>query len=140
MVGRIVRMSRTEQFSACHRLHSKELDDNENAKLFGKCNNKNGHGHNYKWEVTIRGAVCEQTGMVYDLAELKEAMAAVMETVDHKNLDLDVEYFRSRVSTTENLTSYLWSELEQHLRKPELLYKITVWETDKNKFTYKREK
>lgn len=90
----IVELTRIETFSACHRLNSQELSEKLNEETFGKCNNPNGHGHNYKWEVTLKGTVDTVTGMVYNLALLKKEMAAVLELVDHKNLDLDLDYFR----------------------------------------------
>lgn len=90
----VVELTRIEIFSACHRLNSQELSEKLNEETFGKCNNPNGHGHNYRWEVTLRGTVDTVTGMVYNLTHLKKEMAAVLELVDHKNLDLDVDYFR----------------------------------------------
>ncbi|KAI1230724.1 6-pyruvoyl tetrahydrobiopterin synthase, partial [Lamprotornis superbus] len=80
----------------CHAClsHSKSLSDEENLKLFGKCNNPNGHGHNYKVVVTVRGEIDPVSGMVMNLTDLKEYMQeAIMEPLDHKNLDKDVPYF-----------------------------------------------
>lgn len=90
----IVDLTRIETFSASHRLHSEFLIPEENQEIFGKCNNPNGHGHNYRWEVCLRGPVDEKTGMVYNLTNLKREMAAVLDLVDHRNIDLDVDYFR----------------------------------------------
>ncbi|XP_045872283.1 6-pyruvoyl tetrahydrobiopterin synthase isoform X1 [Meles meles] len=88
------RVSRLVTFSATHRLHSKSLSNEENLKLFGKCNNPNGHGHNYKVVVTVHGEIDPVTGMVMNLTDLKEYMEeAIMKPLDHKNLDLDVPYF-----------------------------------------------
>ncbi|NXU41052.1 PTPS synthase, partial [Drymodes brunneopygia] len=87
--ARLARLSRSVTFSACHRLHSKSLSDEENLKLFGKCNNPNGHGHNYRG-----GKIDPVSGMVMNLTELKEYMQeAIMEPLDHKNLDKDVPFF-----------------------------------------------
>ncbi|KAF3830887.1 hypothetical protein GH733_002125 [Mirounga leonina] len=89
-----VRVSRLVSFSATHRLHSKSLSNEENLKLFGKCNNLNGHGHNYKVVVTVHGEIDPVTGMVMNLTDLKEYMEeAIMKPLEHKNLDLDVPYF-----------------------------------------------
>ncbi|KAM6044929.1 6-pyruvoyl tetrahydrobiopterin synthase isoform 1-T2 [Theristicus caerulescens] len=97
--ARLARLSRSVCFSACHRLHSKSLSDEENLKLFGKCNNPNGHGHNYKVIVTVRGEIDPVSGMVINLTDLKEYMQeAIMEPLDHKNLDKDVPYFAEVVS------------------------------------------
>uniref|UniRef100_A0A914C6J4 6-pyruvoyl tetrahydrobiopterin synthase n=1 Tax=Acrobeloides nanus TaxID=290746 RepID=A0A914C6J4_9BILA len=134
----IVQLKRVETFSAAHRLHSTELSDEENLQIFGKCNNPNSHGHNYTWEAVLKGPVDPRTGMVYNLADLKKEMAVVLEMVDHKNLDKDVAYFRDNniISTTENLAVFLYTELKNRMRSPELLYEVTVRETDKNIFTF----
>uniref|UniRef100_A0A674GQS7 6-pyruvoyl tetrahydrobiopterin synthase n=1 Tax=Taeniopygia guttata TaxID=59729 RepID=A0A674GQS7_TAEGU len=102
--ARLARLSRSVTFSACHRLHSKSLSDEENLKLFGKCNNPNGHGHNYKVVVTVRGEIDPVSGMVMNLTELKEFMQeAIMEPLDHKNLDKDVPYFSEVVRWVRGL-------------------------------------
>ncbi|VVC32743.1 6-pyruvoyl tetrahydropterin synthase, cysteine active site,6-pyruvoyl tetrahydropterin synthase/QueD [Cinara cedri] len=131
-------ITRIEQFSASHRLHSNNLSDEENVKIFGKCNNKYGHGHNYKVEITVRGPVDETTGMVMNIADLKKHINfAVLETLDHKNLDMDVPYFKDYVSTTENVAIFIWQQLKKVLNNPDLLYKIKLYETDKNVVVYK---
>ena len=108
----LVYLTRRETFSACHRLHSKQLNDEENKKIFDKCNNPNGHGHNYTVEVTVKGQVDTKTGMVMNITDLKKAMhIAIMDTLDHKNIDLDVAYFENIVSTTENVAVYIWREI-----------------------------
>ncbi|KAM8816091.1 6-pyruvoyl tetrahydrobiopterin synthase isoform 1-T1 [Rhynchonycteris naso] len=145
--GRLARVSRLVSFSASHRLHSKSLSNEENLKLFGKCNNPNGHGHNYKVVVTVRGEVHAEfiyvidpvTGMVMNLTDLKGYLEeAIMKPLDHKNLDLDVPYFADTVSTTENVAVYIWENLQKLL--PEgILYKVKVYETDSNIVVYKGE-
>uniref|UniRef100_A0AC35G1N4 6-pyruvoyl tetrahydrobiopterin synthase n=1 Tax=Panagrolaimus sp. PS1159 TaxID=55785 RepID=A0AC35G1N4_9BILA len=135
----IVDLIRCETFSASHRLNSEALNAEENKEIFGKCNNSNGHGHNYRWEVYLRGVIDEKTGMVYNLENLKREMSAVLDLVDHKNLDLDVDYFRENkmVSTTENVAMFLYDSLKERMEKPDLLLKVKVHETDKNSFVYK---
>ncbi|KAF4796672.1 6-pyruvoyl tetrahydrobiopterin synthase [Turdus rufiventris] len=76
--ARLARLSRSVTFSACHRLHSESLSDEENLKLFGKCNNANGHGHNYKVVVTVRGEIDPVSGMVMNLTDLKEYMQKLL--------------------------------------------------------------
>ncbi|VDL74237.1 unnamed protein product [Nippostrongylus brasiliensis] len=120
MVRGVVTMERVETFSAAHRLHSNQLSVEENQTVYGKCNNPNGHGHNYVWK-------------------LKKDMKTVLDTVDHKNLDKDVEWFQHNVSTSENVAIYLWEKLRVQMKKPKILYKVTVEETPKNIFTYKGE-
>ncbi|CAD6184447.1 unnamed protein product [Caenorhabditis auriculariae] len=132
----VVEMTRVEMFSACHRLHSKELSDAENREIYGKCNHINGHGHNYVWRVTLRGPTDSITGMVYDLAALKKEMASVLENVDHRNLDADVDWFQKRPSTSENVAIYLWDSLRAVMAVPEALHRVTLEETPKNIFSY----
>uniref|UniRef100_A0A2R8ML94 6-pyruvoyl tetrahydrobiopterin synthase n=1 Tax=Callithrix jacchus TaxID=9483 RepID=A0A2R8ML94_CALJA len=109
-------VSRGISFSASHRLHSKFLSEEENLKLFGKCSNPNGHGHNYKVVVTVHGQIDPATGMVMNLTDLKKHMEeAIMQPLDHKNLDLDVPYFADVVSTTENVAVYIWDNLQKVL-------------------------
>uniref|UniRef100_U3IH14 6-pyruvoyl tetrahydrobiopterin synthase n=2 Tax=Anas TaxID=8835 RepID=U3IH14_ANAPP len=137
--ARLARLSRAVSFSACHRLHSKALSDEENLKLFGKCNNPNGHGHNYKVIVTVRGEIDPVSGMVINLTDLKEYMQqAIMEPLDHKNLDKDVPYFAEVVSTTENVAVFIWENLKKLLPMG-TLYKVKVYETDQNIVVYKGE-
>ncbi|KAG5262662.1 hypothetical protein AALO_G00277460 [Alosa alosa] len=136
---RIGYITRVQSFSACHRLHSKALSDEENKKVFGKCNNPHGHGHNYKVEVTVRGKIDRRTGMVMNLTDLKQYIEeAIMIPLDHKNLDKDVPYFADVVSTTENLAVFIWDSLTK-LLPPNLLYEIKVYETDKNIVVYRGE-
>ncbi|KAM4885609.1 6-pyruvoyl tetrahydrobiopterin synthase isoform 1-T2 [Sylvia borin] len=119
--------------------HSKSLSDEENLKLFGKCNNPNGHGHNYKVVVTVRGEIDPVSGMVMNLTDLKEYMQkAIMEPLDHKNLDKDVPYFSEVVSTTENVAVFIWDNL-QRLLPPGILHKVEVHETEQNVVVYKGE-
>ncbi|XP_021368616.1 6-pyruvoyl tetrahydrobiopterin synthase-like [Mizuhopecten yessoensis] len=135
----IVYISRTESFSACHRLHSTQLSDEENRKIFGKCNNPYGHGHNYSVEVILRGPVDPVTGMVMNLTDLKKFMnMAIMDVMDHKNVDKDVPYFKDVVSTAENIAVFIWKSLSQHLESG-LLYEVKVHETGKNVAFYRGE-
>uniref|UniRef100_A0A8C2G740 6-pyruvoyl tetrahydrobiopterin synthase n=1 Tax=Cyprinus carpio TaxID=7962 RepID=A0A8C2G740_CYPCA len=132
-------ITRVQSFSACHRLHSKSLSDEENKRIFGKCNNPNGHGHNYTVEVTVRGKIDKNTGMVMNLTDLKEYIEeAIMKPFDHKNLDLDVPYFADVVSTTENLSVFIWDSMVK-LLPPDSLYEIRIYETDKNIVVYRGE-
>lgn len=136
----IAYLTRIEKFSACHRLHSPGLGDEENAEVYGKCNNFHGHGHNYTVEVTLRGPVCPVKGMVMNINDLKKYInSAIMDTLDHKNLDKDVPYFKNVVSTTENLVIYIWNSLKELLEDPGLLYEIKIYETDKNVVFYRGE-
>ncbi|KAF7989564.1 hypothetical protein HCN44_008238 [Aphidius gifuensis] len=140
MSAPIAYLTRRESISSCHRLHSPHLSEEENKKTYGKCNNYWGHGHNYTVEVTVRGPVDSKTGMVINIADLKIYMHKVlMEQLDHKNLDKDVEYFKSVVSTTENVAIYIFNELKKLMDKPSLLYEVKIWETEKNIVIYRGE-
>ncbi|KAG9475683.1 hypothetical protein GDO78_003864 [Eleutherodactylus coqui] len=95
---RVTEIARTASFSACHRLHCNSLTEEENKRIFGKCNNPNGHGHNYRVIVTVRGEINPVTGMVMNLTDLKKHMEeAIMIPLDHKNLDRDVPFFKTVV-------------------------------------------
>merc|ERR1711934_239660 len=132
-------ITRRERFSACHRLHSPDLSDEENREIYGKCNNANGHGHNYVVYVSLKGAIDARTGMVMNLVELKEAIkVSVLEKLDHKNIDKDVPDFQG-VSTAENIAVYIWKQLKDTLRCPELLYEVKLEETENNSVLYRGE-
>lgn len=112
----IMELRRRETFSCAHRLHSRALSDEENARIYGKCNNPKGHGHNYVIFVTVRGAVDASTGMVMNISELKDCMARhVVDVLDHKHIDEDVPFFRDSgiPSTTENLCLFAWNALDK---------------------------
>jgi 6-pyruvoyltetrahydropterin/6-carboxytetrahydropterin synthase len=129
-------LSRRTSFSAAHRLHNGALSDAENLRLFGKCNSANGHGHNYQLEVTLRGPIDPKTGMVFNLAELKKIMFEIVEAdFDHHNLNTDVPEFKTLNPTTENVARVIWDRLAPHLNG--LLYEIVLWETEKNRVTYR---
>ncbi|XP_077595036.1 6-pyruvoyl tetrahydrobiopterin synthase [Stigmatopora nigra] len=139
VVERIGYMTRIQSFSACHRLHSVHLTDEENLQIYGKCNNPHGHGHNYKVEVTVRGKIDHITGMVMNLTDLKRYIEEViMIPLDHKNLDKDVPYFADIASTTENLAVYIWNNMTKAIA-PNVLHEIKIHETDKNIIVYRGE-
>ncbi|XP_063995220.1 6-pyruvoyl tetrahydrobiopterin synthase [Diachasmimorpha longicaudata] len=134
-------LTRRETISASHRLHSPHLTDEDNKKIYGKCNNYWGHGHNYTVEVTVRGPVDSKTGMVMNIADLKVYIQKVlMDQLDHKNLDRDVPYFANVISTTENVAVYVFDQLRTIMPNPSLLYEVKIYETDKNIIVYRGEK
>ncbi|HXE90562.1 MAG TPA: 6-carboxytetrahydropterin synthase [Terriglobales bacterium] len=125
----MVYLTRKAEFAAAHFYHNPELSPEENQQLFGKCNNPNGHGHNYTLEVTVKGEVSPRTGFVLDLKELKEVMnREVLEVLDHRNLNKEVAEFRQRIPTTENLAIYIWQRLEPKLRAARL-HRVRVYES-----------
>ncbi|CAD5210048.1 unnamed protein product [Bursaphelenchus xylophilus] len=128
----IAELVREESFSASHRLHNPNMSTVQNKKIFDKCNGNNGHGHNYRVKVFLKGPINNHTGMVYNMKDLKEEMKIVIDTLDHKNIDHDVVFFKTRVSTSENLAVYFVTFMKKVMAAPQLLYKIELWETDKN--------
>lgn len=141
MARPIAYLTRKEQISCCHRLHSNNLTEQENKAVYGKCNNFWGHGHNYTVEVTVRGPVDSVTGMVMNISDLKVYIGKVlMDVLDHKNIDKDVPYFKDVVSTTENVAIYIFNELKKLMPKPDLLYEVKIHETDKNIVIYRGER
>ncbi len=134
-----VTVTRRLTFNAGHRVHNPELSDLENARLFGKCNNPNGHGHNYELEVSVRGAVEDKTGYVMDLARLKEVVSReIIDKVDHRNLNLDVDFMRNVIPTTENLAVGIWRILVKAIAPAELVL-IRLWESENNRVEYSGE-
>src|SRR5207249_8953101 len=108
-----IELGRRYRFSASHRLHSPHLSEEENCRVFGKCNNPYGHGHNYVLEVSMAGDVDPATGMIANLADLDAFVERqVLEELDHKSLNQDVPAFREKVPTTENLCIEIYQRLK----------------------------
>ena len=125
----MVYLTRKAEFSASHFYHSPELSPEENRRLFGKCNNPHGHGHNYTLEVTVKGAVDTRSGFVVDLKELKDTMnREVIDAFDHRFLNKEVPEFQRLIPTTENLAIAIWQRLEPRLRVARL-HRVRVYET-----------
>ncbi len=124
----MIYLTRKAEFSASHYYHNPEWTPEENLRVFGKCANLNGHGHNYTLEVTVAGAVDAVTGFVIDLKLLKEILnREVLDDFDHRHINKEVPEFASRVPTTENLAVAIWSRLESHLH-PARLYRVRLYE------------
>ena len=131
-----VLVTRRLHFSAAHRVHNPALSDEENRRIYGKCNNPNWHGHNYILDVSVRGALDEKTGYVMDLSRVKEiAHAHVIDKVDHRNLNLEVDFLAGVIPTTENFVVAIWRVLEPALR-PATLTRLVLWETVNNYVEY----
>ena len=128
----IVEITRREEFSASHRLHNPALSAEENRRLYGICNNPNGHGHNYELEVTVRGEVPARTGMVMNLTDLMGILRErVLPRVDHKHLNLDVPFLAEVNPTAENVAIALWHQIEPEVRPYEgcRLHRIRLFES-----------
>jgi 6-pyruvoyltetrahydropterin/6-carboxytetrahydropterin synthase len=125
----MVYLTRKAEFSASHHYHNPEFSAEENQRIFGKCNNPNGHGHNYTLEVTVKGEVDRQTGFVVDLKQLKEVMnREVVEALDHRYLNKEIPEFKHQIPTTENIAIAAWNRLEKKLSVAKL-HRVRVYET-----------
>jgi 6-pyruvoyltetrahydropterin/6-carboxytetrahydropterin synthase len=128
-----VEVTRRETFTAGHRLFRPEWSDERNREVFGKCSNPSGHGHNYVLEVGVRGEIDAETGYVIDLGELSRILRdAVLDDVDHRNLNTDVEWLRGRIPTTEVLVDAIWERLDASI-PGDRLWRVALRETEKNR-------
>ncbi len=133
----MIYVTRREVFSASHRLFNPNFSNEENDRFFGKCNNLNGHGHNYILEVIVAGEVDLNTGYVIDLKVLKEIIKKnVINKVDHKNLNLDVDFLKDMIPTAENIAIGIWNQLNDKLPSGKL-YSIKLYETENNYVEYR---
>jgi 6-pyruvoyltetrahydropterin/6-carboxytetrahydropterin synthase len=127
-----VAITRRETFSAGHTLFNPTWDAERNRAIFGKCSNPSGHGHNYVLEVTLRGEIDPDTGFIFDLSELAALMRKlIIADVDHRNLNVDVDWLRGVIPTTENLACAFWDRLEANIAGGRL-YSVRLGETEKN--------
>jgi 6-pyruvoyltetrahydropterin/6-carboxytetrahydropterin synthase len=131
-----VKVSRKEHFNAAHRLFNPDWTDEKNTTVFGKCNNPNYHGHNYELIVSVIGAPDPETGYVFDMKVLSDLIKEnILLKFDHRNLNLDVEYFRNLNPTAENIAVVIWRILRQKIDS-NLELKITLYETERNFVEY----
>ena len=133
----MIEITRREEFCAAHRLFNPAWSAERNEAVYGLCANPHYHGHNYAVEVTLRGPVDPETGMVYDLAELKRLIRRqVVEPLDHRNLNEDAApYLKGRVPTAENIAAAIWERLAEHL-PPGLLRRVRLFENERNFVDY----
>lgn len=135
----MVYVTRRVTFNAAHRLFNPHLSDEENFKVFGKCSNPNWHGHNYVLEVIVAGDINPETGFVINLKDLKEIIEKhVIDKVDHKNLNLETDFMKGKIPTTENFTIGIWNQLVDNIPNGKL-YAVKLSETENNFFEYKGE-
>ena len=126
----MVYLTRIEHFNAAHRLFNLGWSKEQNEAVFGKCANENWHGHNYELFVTIKGEPDQNTGFLFDAKRLSELIKEhVIEKVDHKNLNLDVDFLQGQMCSTENLAIGIWKQLQPHLSSPVQLHCIKLYET-----------
>ena len=134
-----VTVNRKAHFNAAHRLYNADWTDARNATVFGKCANPNFHGHNYELIVSVKGEIHPETGFVMDMKILKNLIESEIEDkFDHKNLNEEVEEFKSLNPTAENIAVVIWNKLRVKL-DTKLDLSITLYETPRNFVTYKGE-
>jgi 6-pyruvoyltetrahydropterin/6-carboxytetrahydropterin synthase len=136
----MVYITRRVEFCASHRLYNPNFTDEENDALYGRCNNRNGHGHNYVLEVTVKGEVDAETGMVMDLKRLKTLLdEEIVARVDHMNLNLDVDFLQGVIPTAENIVVSFWQIIEDRLADSCQLHELRLWESENNMAFYRGE-
>lgn len=131
----IIHVTRREKFNAAHRMYREEWSAEKNEKIFGKCANPNWHGHNYKLFVTVKGDVSNKSGYLIDLKVLKVIIQDhVIEKLDHKNLNLDVDFMQGKMATTELLCMEIFSQLKIPIEVNEgvFLHSVRLYETENN--------
>jgi len=130
-----VELGRRYRFAASHRLHSPDLGEEENCRIYGKCNNPYGHGHNYVLEILFSGNIDPATGMIANLTDLDGFVEReVLDPFDHKSLNEDVAAFRGQVPTTENLCIEIFRRLKPFPNAK--LERVRIQETSNNSFEY----
>jgi 6-pyruvoyltetrahydropterin/6-carboxytetrahydropterin synthase len=131
-------ITRRETFNAAHKLRRDDWSDEKNEKIFGKCSNQNWHGHNFELFVTVKGLPSKDTGFVINLKELGDILKkGVIEKLDHKNINLDVDFMSGKMSSTENLVIGIWEQIEKDiLNLGGELAKIKLVETENNFVEY----
>jgi len=134
----MIYLTRRERFSAAHRLFRKDWSDEKNAEIFGQCSNPNWHGHNYHIYITVKGALNPETGFVVNLKDLSKVIKEVIiEKVDHKNLNVEVDFLKDKIISSENIVIEIWNELEQPIENiGATLHKIKLIETENNIIEY----
>jgi 6-pyruvoyltetrahydropterin/6-carboxytetrahydropterin synthase len=124
-------------FEAAHRLHNPEKSDEWNRRVFGKCNNPHGHGHNYVIEATVRGEVDPDSGYLIDMKDLKTVLnSAVIDEVDHRHLNIEVPWLEGIIPSAENLARVFFERTAAELPDGVDLVSITLHETERNSATY----
>ena len=130
---------RKAHFSASHRLFDPNLSNEQNKEVFGGCSNPNGHGHNYYIEVCIAGEPNPKTGFFIDLKKVKGVLQKYfLDNVDHKNLNVDVDFLAGIIPTTENIAIAAWKQIQPHITEGKL-FSIRLYETENNFVEYRGE-
>lgn len=134
----MVYVTRRERFNAAHRLFREDWTDEKNREIFGKCSNPNWHGHNYELYVTVKGKVSKETGFVVNLKALSKILKEkVIDKIDHKNLNTEVDFMQGKFISTENIATEIWKQIEQPVKLlGAQLYCVKITETENNYVEY----
>ena len=134
----LVYITRRERFNAAHKLWNEKWSEEENMRVFGKCANKNWHGHNYELFVTVKGKPNPDTGCIIDLKDLSKILKeSVIDRLDHRNLNLDVPFMSGKMASTENLAVAIWGEIQEKIESFGcILHSVRVHETENNYAEY----
>ncbi len=134
----MIYLTRRERFSAAHRMFRKDWSDEENLIVFGKCSNPNWHGHNYILWITVKGEPSPELGFVMNINKLKQVILEnVINKLDHKNINLEVDFMKAKIATTENLAVAIWNELKSPVENEGAqLHCVKIEETENNFIEY----
>lgn len=134
----MIHITRRERFNAAHRLFRNDYTDEKNLEIFGKCSNPNWHGHNYELFVTVAGDINLETGFLVNLKDLSKIInEKIIDKLDHKNINLEVDFMKNKLASTENLAKAIWEELQNPVEKlGAILHSIKLYETENNFVEY----
>lgn len=134
----MIYITRKEHFNAAHRLYREDYSDEKNLEVFGKCSNPNWHGHNYELFVTVKGEPDPETGFVINLKTLSEIMIKrVVDKLDHRNINLEVDFMSGKLASSENLAISIWEQLEEPVKAAGAqLHCVKLFETERNFVEY----
>lgn len=138
MTEKTIYITRRERFNGAHRLFRPDWSDEKNMEVFGKCSNPNWHGHNYMLFVTVKGALNPETGYLVNLKDLSRVMnECVIEPMDHKNLNLEVDFLTDKIISSENIAIAIWEQLEKPIHDIGVqLHCVKLVETENNYVEY----
>ena len=129
-IRKMVYITRIEHFNAAHKLYNPSWTKEQNEEVFGKCANENWHGHNFELHVTLSGIPNPDTGFVFDVKKLSTIVNAfVIDKLDHKNLNLDVDFMQGKLCSIENLVIGIWEQLSPNLPSSVKLHALKLYET-----------
>jgi 6-pyruvoyltetrahydropterin/6-carboxytetrahydropterin synthase len=134
----MIYLTRRERFSAAHRMFRQDWPDEKNRMVFGKCSNPNWHGHDYELFVTVKGEVSDDHGFVMNSSKLKEIiLEKIIDKIDHRNINLEVDFMKGKIATTENLAISIWNELRPSIEMAGAkLHCVRINETENNSIEY----